>query len=83
MELLCGFACVDYVVSFDESTPLELITLLRPNVLVKGGDWNKETIVGREIVEGLGGEVVVLPFFEGSSTSRLIETIVERYADRD
>jgi D-beta-D-heptose 7-phosphate kinase / D-beta-D-heptose 1-phosphate adenosyltransferase len=83
MELLCGFECVDYVTSFDESTPLELITLLKPNVLVKGGDWSKETIVGREVVEGLGGEVVVLPFFDGNSTSNLIETILERYANRN
>ena len=83
MELLSGFACVDYVVSFDEPTPLELITLLKPHILVKGGDWNKETIVGKEIVERLGGEVVALPFIEGNSTSHLIETILERYANRN
>jgi len=83
MELLSGLACVDYVVSFDEPTPLELITLLKPHILVKGGDWNKETIVGKEIVERLGGEVVALPFIEGNSTSHLIETILERYANRN
>jgi D-beta-D-heptose 7-phosphate kinase/D-beta-D-heptose 1-phosphate adenosyltransferase len=83
MELLSGLECVDYVVSFDEPTPLELITLLRPHILVKGGDWNKETIVGKEIVERLGGEVVALPFIEGNSTSHLIETILERYANRN
>ncbi len=83
MEILSGLECVDYVTSFDESTPLELITLLKPHVLVKGGDWSKETIVGKEVVEGLGGEVVVLPFVEGNSTSNLIETILERYAKRN
>jgi D-beta-D-heptose 7-phosphate kinase/D-beta-D-heptose 1-phosphate adenosyltransferase len=82
MEILSGLECVDYVTFFEEPTPLELITLLKPRVLVKGGDWSKETIVGREVVEGLGGEVVVLPFSEGNSTSNLIEAILKRYADR-
>jgi len=82
MELLSGLGCIDYVTSFEESTPLELISVLKPNILVKGGDWSKETIVGREIVEGSGGEAVVLPFFEGNSTSNLVETILSRYADR-
>jgi len=83
MELLSGLECVDYVVSFDEPTPLELITVLKPHILVKGGDWSKETIVGKEVVERLGGEVVALPFIEGNSTSHLIETILERYANRN
>lgn len=82
MELLSGLECVDYVVSFDEATPLELISLLEPHILVKGGDWSKETIVGKEIVESLGGEVVALPFVEGNSTSHLIETILERYGNK-
>jgi D-beta-D-heptose 7-phosphate kinase/D-beta-D-heptose 1-phosphate adenosyltransferase len=82
MELLSGLECVDYVVSFDESTPLKLITVLKPHLLVKGGDWSTETIVGKEVVESLGGEVVALPFIEGNSTSHLIETILERYANR-
>jgi D-beta-D-heptose 7-phosphate kinase/D-beta-D-heptose 1-phosphate adenosyltransferase len=82
MEILSGLECVNYVTSFEEQTPLELIALLRPHILVKGGDWTKERIVGRELVEGLGGEVVVLPFVEGNSTSNLIETILKRYADR-
>jgi D-beta-D-heptose 7-phosphate kinase/D-beta-D-heptose 1-phosphate adenosyltransferase len=58
---------------------LELISFLQPHVLVKGGDWTKETTVGREWVEKSGGEVVILPFVEGSSTSSLIETILERF----
>jgi len=82
MEILSGLGCVDYVTLFDEPTPLELITALKPHVLVKGGDWSKETIVGRDVVEGAGGEVVVIPFVEGSSTTRLIETILERYDQR-
>jgi D-beta-D-heptose 7-phosphate kinase/D-beta-D-heptose 1-phosphate adenosyltransferase len=81
-EILSGLWCVDYVTVFDELTPLELISFLQPHVLVKGGDWTKETTVGRESVEKSGGEVVILPFVEGSSTSNLIETILERYEKR-
>ena len=81
-EILSGLWCVDYVTVFDELTPLELISFLQPHVLVKGGDWTKETTVGRELVEKSGGEVVILPFVEGSSTSNLIETILERYEKR-
>jgi D-beta-D-heptose 7-phosphate kinase / D-beta-D-heptose 1-phosphate adenosyltransferase len=79
MEVLSSLECVDYVTFFDEPTPLELISLLQPHVLVKGGDWSKETTVGKEVVERLGGEVVILPFVEGASTSNLVETILRRY----
>jgi D-beta-D-heptose 7-phosphate kinase/D-beta-D-heptose 1-phosphate adenosyltransferase len=82
MEILSGLECVDYVVSFNDETPLELISFLKPHVLVKGGDWTKETTVGKEVVEGLGGEVVILPFVEGNSTTHIIETILRRYAKR-
>jgi D-beta-D-heptose 7-phosphate kinase/D-beta-D-heptose 1-phosphate adenosyltransferase len=78
-EILSGLWCVDYVTVFDEPTPLELISSLQPHVLVKGGDWTKETTVGREAVEKSGGEVAILPFIEGSSTSNLIETILKRF----
>jgi D-beta-D-heptose 7-phosphate kinase/D-beta-D-heptose 1-phosphate adenosyltransferase len=79
VEILSGLECVDYVTLFDELTPLELISSLQPHILVKGGDWAKETTVGREVVERSGGEVVILPFVEGSSTSNLIETILKRF----
>jgi D-beta-D-heptose 7-phosphate kinase/D-beta-D-heptose 1-phosphate adenosyltransferase len=78
-EILSGLGCVDYVTIFDEPTPLNLISLLHPDVLVKGGDWTKEATVGWETVERTGGEVVILPFVEGSSTSHLIETILKRF----
>jgi len=70
---------VDYVTLFDEIDPLNLITSLRPDVLVKGGDWTKEQIVGREEVEKSGGEVFLIPFVEKASTSNLIEMILKRY----
>jgi len=81
-EILSGLGCVDYVTIFDELDPLNLITSLQPNVLVKGGDWTKEQIVGGEVVEKSGGEVVIIPFVRGASTSDLIETILKRYEKR-
>ena len=77
-EILSGLGCVDYVALFDEINPLKLITSLEPNVLVKGGDWTKEQTVGKEVVERSGGEVIILPFIKGASTSNLIETILKK-----
>ena len=78
-EILSGLECVDYVTIFNEPTPFEIISLFQPHILVKGGDWSEEDVVGREVVEGLGGKVVIIPFVKGSSTTNLIETIVKRY----
>jgi D-beta-D-heptose 7-phosphate kinase/D-beta-D-heptose 1-phosphate adenosyltransferase len=80
-EVLSALSCVDYVVIFDELDPHEIITYLKPNVLVKGGDWTVDTIIGRDIVEASGGKVISLPYIEGpsASTSKIIERIVERY----
>jgi D-beta-D-heptose 7-phosphate kinase/D-beta-D-heptose 1-phosphate adenosyltransferase len=80
--ILSGLGCVDYITIFREIDPLKLITSLRPNLLVKGGDWTKEQTVGKEVVEGLGGEVVIIPFIKGASTSNLIETILRKYEKR-
>ncbi len=66
---------MDAVVRFDEDTPLELIRALQPEVLVKGGDYTPETVVGREIVEGRGGKLVLIPFLPGHSTSRIEQRI--------
>ena len=82
-EILSGLGCVDYVTVFDEPTPLELITLIQPHVLVKGGDWTREDVVGRDVVEGSGGEVVILPFVPGSSTTNIIETILKRHEKKN
>ena len=81
-EILSGLGCVDYITLFDEMDPLKLIASLRPNVLVKGGDWTKEQTVGKEVVERSGGEVVIIPFVKGASTSNLIETILKKYEKR-
>jgi rfaE bifunctional protein nucleotidyltransferase chain/domain len=74
-RVLAALACVDRVVLFDEDTPLELITALQPDVLVKGGDYQLNEIVGREIVLARGGQVVALPFLPGYSTTALLERL--------
>ena len=79
VEILSGLECVDYVTLFHEIDPLELITSVRPDVLVKGGDWTKEQIVGRDEVERSGGEVFIISFVKRASTSNLIQTILKRY----
>ncbi len=81
-EVISGLGCVDYVTLFDEPTPLQLITSLQPHVLVKGGDWAKETVVGKEVIEASGGEVVIVPYIEGPSSSNIIETIIRRHEKR-
>ncbi len=64
---------VDYVVLFDEDTPLELISLLLPDVLAKGGDYTPDTIVGADVVRQNGGNVVVIPLVAGKSTTAIIQ----------
>ncbi|KAF1076033.1 D-glycero-beta-D-manno-heptose 1-phosphate adenylyltransferase [Halodesulfovibrio sp. MK-HDV] len=73
--VLAHLTSVDYVVEFDEPTPFELIDAVRPNVLIKGGDWGIDSIVGKDIVENDGGEVLSLPLLQGFSTTSLIEKI--------
>ncbi len=74
-EVLAALGCVDYVVIFDESDPLQLITAVQPDVLVKGGDWTIDRIVGRDIVEARGGVVKTIPLVPGMSTTGLLQRI--------
>jgi rfaE bifunctional protein nucleotidyltransferase chain/domain len=74
-EVIAALEAVDYVVVFDEDTPQELIARLLPDVLVKGGDWPLDQIIGREEVEAAGGKVVSLPYLENASTTDLIDRI--------
>jgi len=74
-EVLAALGCVDFVVIFDESDPLQLITAVEPDVLVKGGDWTMDRIVGREIVEASGGVVKTIPLVPGLSTTGLLQRI--------
>ena len=73
--MLAGLSAVDWVVPFSEDTPEALIRLIQPDILVKGGDYSPEQIAGAEFVQSRGGEVVVLPYHEGCSTTRLLETL--------
>ncbi len=73
--VLAALRSVDAVTLFDEDTPLALISTLLPDVLVKGGDYDLDGIVGREVVEEAGGEVRVLPFVEGYSTTGLLDRL--------
>lgn len=76
-ELLCALEYVDYVVVFDEETPYELIKLVQPDVLVKGGDYKPENVVGKDIVEARNGELVLIDFVEGKSTTKIINKMKE------
>ena len=75
MEMLAALTCVDYIVKFDESTPLQIIEMLQPDVLVKGGDWPVDQIVGKDIVEKRGGTITSIPLIPDVSTSLIIERI--------
>ena len=74
-EVLAALRTVDIVVLFDEPTPRELVLALRPDVLVKGGDYTPDTIVGRDEVESWGGRVVVVPQVAGRSTRSLLDEV--------
>jgi len=74
-RVLAGLAAVDCVVVFDEATPEALLQFLRPDVLVKGGDYSRSTIVGADLVESWGGRVLALPFHPSHSTSSLLERL--------
>ena len=71
--VLAALRCVDHVVLFAQDTPIDVITTLQPNVLVKGGDYTRETIIGADLVEGRGGIVAVIPLVPGRSTTAIIE----------
>ena len=74
-EVVAALGCVDYVVIFSEPEPGALITALQPDVLVKGGDWAINKIIGRETVEARGGTVTTIPLVPGLSTTALLQRI--------
>lgn len=75
--VISALKCIDYVVIFEEDTPLQLITAIKPDILVKGGDYKIEDVVGKDIVEKNGGKVVIIPFVDGKSTTNIINKINE------
>lgn len=78
-EVVAALTTVDYVTLFDETTPLRLIEFLRPDCLVKGGDWKEASVVGRDLVHSWGGRVVIIPLTEGASTTNIVEKILRVY----
>lgn len=78
-EVLSALEFIDYVTIFSELTPLELINYLKPDVLIKGGDWPEDKIVGREEVKKWGGRVAIIPEIEGKSTTNIVEKIKKLY----
>ncbi len=82
MEVLEAIANIDFLVSFSEETPREIITSLLPDVLVKGGDWKPEEVVGKKEVEQAGGEVVTIPYLPHHSSSDIIGRIIKLSAEQ-
>lgn len=82
-EVLAALICVDYISVFDDADPLRLIKTIKPDVLVKGSDWPMEKIIGADFVRDCGGRVVRVDVVPAISTSRIIRTIVERYASHE
>ena len=75
LELIAAMEMVNYVLLFDEPDPYNIISILRPNILVKGGDWSTEEVIGGDLVQGNGGKVVVVPYLKGFSTTEIIAKI--------
>lgn len=77
-EILASLVYVDHVILFEEDTPLELIQLVKPDILVKGGDYKIEDIVGYDVVTAYGGSVLTIPFLKGFSSSSLIDKLEKK-----
>lgn len=76
-EVLEAIEDIDYLTSFSEETPQEIIAALLPDVLVKGGDWRPYRVVGRKEVEAAGGRVVIVPYLKGRSSTSIIKKIIK------
>lgn len=76
-ELIASLGFVSYVVIFEEDTPYNVISKIKPDIITKGGDYNPDDVVGKDIVESYGGKVVICPLIEGKSTTNIIEKILE------
>lgn len=79
IEVLAALSMVDFVTVFEEDDPHRIIAELMPDVLVKGGDWDVERIVGKDLVIQGGGKVYSIPYIEGSSTTTIIDRVIDRY----
>lgn len=79
-EVVAALGCVDYVTIFSELDPLKLITYLKPDYLVKGGDWAEDSIIGKDVVEAEGGKVVRISVIEGAATTNIIQKVLDRHS---
>ncbi|MEI7591315.1 MAG: D-glycero-beta-D-manno-heptose 1-phosphate adenylyltransferase, partial [Deltaproteobacteria bacterium] len=75
-EMLASLTVVDFVVIFNEPTPAEVILYLKPDILIKGGDWQKNDIIGADMVESWGGKVIIAELIENASTTNIIEKVI-------
>ncbi len=80
MIVLDSIKYVDYVVPFNEETPENLIKIIKPDVLTKGGDWNKKDVVGSDFVKSYGGRTVIIPYIKGKSTTNTIKRIQDLFS---
>lgn len=78
-EVLAGLECIDFVTIFPEPTPLELICYLKPDLLIKGGDWPEDKVVGRNEIKQWGGNVTLIPEVIGKSTTNIVDKIIAVY----
>jgi len=82
LEILEAIEDIDYLTSFPEDTPQKIIAALLPDILVKGGDWRPEEVIGRKEVEAAGGRVVIVPYMKGHSSSTIIRRVVRLYQQK-
>jgi len=80
-QILAALDCIDYLAIFEEDTPLELLQQVRPQILVKGGDYLADEVVGKQLVESYGGRVELIQFVDGKSSTNIIDKILSRYRD--
>ncbi len=78
-EVLAALECIDFITMFEELTPLELICYLKPDILIKGGDWPEDRIVGRDEIKKWGGHVTIIPEVAGKSTTNIVDKIISAY----
>jgi rfaE bifunctional protein nucleotidyltransferase chain/domain len=81
-EMLLALSCVDYATFFEEDDPYNVVKTLHPDVLVKGGDWALDKIIGGDLVKSWGGKVMNIPVVEGRSTTNVIQIVRERYGNK-
>ncbi|MBN1473924.1 MAG: D-glycero-beta-D-manno-heptose 1-phosphate adenylyltransferase [Syntrophaceae bacterium] len=82
-EIMAALEFIDFVTIFDETTPLELINLLKPDVLIKGGDWAEDDVVGRDEIKKWGGKLTLIPEIKGKSTTSIVDKIRQTYSPSD